>query len=776
MIKTSLRLLACTAFVAPSLAFAQDAPAQEAPAEEEGLTEIIVTAQKRSEGISRVPISIAAVGGESIEKSGSANLEQVSTGVPNLRITQTGIANRISIRGISSGDNKGFEQSAAMFVDGVYYGRDQLVRMPIMDVERVEVLRGPQPTLFGKNAIAGAISIINKTPDDEFGGSVNASYEFEHKETQLTGVLNLPFSEDSGARLVGYYRKQDGYMFNTKLNRTEPNIDTIALRGTFKLGDGSPVSATLKVEYAKFDVLGQPRESFSPRGTFSAFFTGARAVETNLDWRGESNGISSNTKVFNSTLNIDIEAGSNTVNLTSGYVHYSANEVIDVDWTGLSILDGTNQNDTYDQLSQEIRLTSNNDGPFSYIAGGYFQTSKLSANDNILLGSFLLPLGPPFSRLNDSRSERQFRQTSTLWSGFVQGTYELTDQLRVTAGVRINKETKTGSRNLDIVAGSTNPFDGVIVPPNANYNPRSLLQATWEALRVVEHSISGKVSEDATTPMANIQYDITPELMAYASYAKGVKAGGFDIRSNSLPTTASFPGAFLFKPEKADSYEGGFKYRSRGLSLAISYYNTTYKDLQTSVFDGGIGFNVNNASAAKVQGVEFEGRARISDNIRLSGSVAYLDFKYTDWRQGQCPFGLASNVTGGFCNYTGSRATFAPKWSGSLAADFEYPMGDNLQVSLNINTDFSSSYASGNVLDPFTTQDSFARVGARLALGTIDDGWEIAVVGRNLTNRRVLLTAGQLPLSTTLTGGLGTAYSGIFDRPRNIAVQAQLKF
>lgn len=771
--KTLLTLLATTALIAPASAWAQDAAAGEAG----GLEEIVVTAQKREEGISRVPISIAAVSGDAIADKGSANLEQMSSSVPNLRITQTGIANRISIRGISSGDNKGFEQSAAMFVDGVYYGRDQLVRMPILDVERVEVLRGPQPTLFGKNAIAGAISIINRSPDDEFGGSVNASYEFEHKETQITGVLNLPFSDIAGARIVGYYRKQDGYVFNTTLNRNEPNIETIAVRGTFQLGDGNPVSAKLKVEYAKFDVLGQPRESFSPRGTFNAFFTGARAVETNLDWRTENNGISSNTEVFNSTLNIDIEAGSNTFNLTSGYVHYAAKEVIDVDWTGLSILDGTNQNDTYDQLSQEIRLTSNNDGPFSYIAGGYFQTAKLSANDDILLGSFLVPLGPPFSRLADSRSSRTFRQTSTLWSGFAQGTFAITDELRITAGVRFNHETKSGARQLRIVAGPTNPFGAVIVPSNANYNPRSLLQATWEALRVVEHAINGNISENSTTPMANIQYDVTPELMAYASYARGVKAGGFDIRSNSLPTTASFPGAFQFRPESADSFEGGLKFRSNNLSLAVSYYNTTYKDLQTSTFDGGIGFNVDNASAAKVQGVEAEGRVGIGDYVQLSGSVAYLDFRYTDWRRGQCPFGLAPNVQpGNFCDYTGTRATFAPEWSGNLAADFEYPVSDTLQLSLNLNAEFSSSYRAGNVLDAFTEQAAFTRIGARLAVGTIDDGWEIALVGRNLTNQRVLLTAGQLPLSTTLTGGAGTAYSGIYDRPRNIAVQVQGKF
>lgn len=331
-----------------------------------GLDEILVTAQKREEGVSRVPISIAAVGGEKLESYGTANLEQVSSSIPNLRITQTGIANKIAIRGISSGDNKGFEQSAAMFVDGLYYGRDQLVRMPIVDVERVEVLRGPQPTLFGKNAIAGAISIINRKPSDWFEGSVSGSYEFEHNEAQLTGVINAPLGEQAGVRLVGYYRNMDGYMYNTSLGRTEPQVDTAFGRATFSLGDSDPVSATLKIEYADFKTLGQARENFGPRGTFSAspFFS---TMDTTLDWRSQNNGYDSRNKIFDSSLNLDIGVGDHTINLISGYVHYKAQEILDVDFTGLPMLDGTNQGETYDQLSQEVRLTSPGDGPLTYM-------------------------------------------------------------------------------------------------------------------------------------------------------------------------------------------------------------------------------------------------------------------------------------------------------------------------------------------------------------------------------------------------------------------------
>jgi iron complex outermembrane receptor protein len=709
-----------------------------------------------------VPISIAAVSGEKLAAMGTANMEQVASSVPNLRITQTGIANRISIRGISSGDNKGFEQSAAMFIDGVYYGRDQLIRMPIVDVQRIEVLRGPQPTLFGKNAIAGAISVVNKEPGRDVEVQGIASYEFEHKETQLTGVVNVPFSDNAGMRVVGYYRKLGGYMFNTTLNRDEPQNTTYFVRGSIKAESG-PVSALLKMEYADFHTLGQARENFTARGTYSTnpFFS---SVDTVLDWRSQNNGFDSRTKVFNTTLGIKVEAGEHSIDLTSGYVHYTAKEVLDVDYIQHDILDDTNQSESYDQISQEIRLTSPDNGKFKYIVGGYFQSARLKADDYVIFGSFMNSLPMPFRVLADTRSERQFKQTSELWSAFAQGTFSLTEQLRITAGVRFNSETKGGDRSLVIVKGPTNVF------PIAN------VRAVWSALRVVDHSISGRFTENSTTPMANIQFDVTPELMLYGSYARGVKAGGFDIRSNALPTTPGFPGAFQFRPEKADNFEGGLKYKSRNVQLALSYYHTKYKDLQTNVFDGGIGFNVNNASAAKVQGVEAEARIGIGSNLQLSGSLAYLDFKYTDWKQGQCPFGFTPNVAPNFCDYTGASATFAPKWSGSAAIDFNQPVGGNMKFTANVNVDYSSRYRAGNVLDPITEQAPYAKLGARIGLGADDGQWEVALVGRNLTNQRIVLTAGQLPLSTTLTSGTGVAYTGIFDRTRNIAVQVQGKF
>jgi outer membrane receptor protein involved in Fe transport len=270
-------LCAASALVSPAAVFAQQAPAAD---DQGGLEEIIVTAQKRAEGLSDVPISISAVSGKQVENYGQTNLEQISSSVPNLKITQTAIANRIAIRGIASGDNKGFEQSVAMFVDGVYYGRDQLSRLPLVDMERVEVLRGPQPTLFGKNAIAGAVNITTRSPTDALEGWVSGLYEFNHKELQLTGVLSGPLSDGVEARVVGYHRSMDGYFHNQKLDRDEPNVDEYYVRGKLEFDKGGPFAAELKLEYADFEMKGQPRDVFGAVGNYNAVFQGPFFVMT----------------------------------------------------------------------------------------------------------------------------------------------------------------------------------------------------------------------------------------------------------------------------------------------------------------------------------------------------------------------------------------------------------------------------------------------------------------------------------------------------------------
>lgn len=759
-------LVAASALVSPGMAFAQDAaPAPESTEDQGGLEEIIVTAQKRAEGLSDVPISISAVSGKQVENYGQTNLEQISSSVPNLKITQTAIANRIAIRGIASGDNKGFEQSVAMFVDGVYYGRDQLSRLPLVDMERVEVLRGPQPTLFGKNAIAGAVNITTRSPTDEFEGSISGLYEFNHKEFQLTGVLSGPLSEGIEARVVGYHRSMDGYFYNQELDRDEPNVDEYYFRGKLEFDKGGPFAAELKLEYADFEMKGQPRDVFGAVGIYNAVFQGPFFVSTDADYVREDNGYESKNKVFGATLNADLELGEHTLTSVSSLLDYKTREIVDVDFSGISFLDGTNLREDYRQFSQELRLTSPGTEAFNYIAGVYYQHAKLDVQDFTLFNPTFLALGAPFSALGDTSNDRDYTQKSDLISAFAQGELSVTDQLRITAGARFNHEKKSGSRSLAIVQGPL------------SVAPAPVVAAVFRALNIEAHSISGKISEDSFNPMVNVQYDATDDLMVYASYAKGTKAGGFDIRSNSLPTstTVARPGAFIFEDESADNFEAGLKYKGRNIAFNLSVYRTDYKDLQVNIFDGTLNFNVRNAAEARTQGVEADFRAALAPGLTVSGAVAYLDFKFTNFTDGQCYY-LQTPGPNGFCDYSGKRNALSPKWSGNLNLDYTTPVTSSMKVAFNINADFSSSFIAAANLDPRTHQDGYVKLGARLALAEVDDRWEVALIGRNLTNQRILQTASSMPLATTITGGAGNAYNGIVDRPRTIAVQLTGRF
>ena len=755
-------LFAASALVSPVAAFAQDAPAAD---DQGGLEEIIVTAQKRAEGLSDVPISISAVSGKQVENYGQTNLEQISSSVPNLKITQTAIANRIAIRGIASGDNKGFEQSVAMFVDGVYYGRDQLSRLPLVDMERVEVLRGPQPTLFGKNAIAGAVNITTRSPTDEFEGSISGLYEFNHKEFQLTGVLSGPLSDGIEARVVGYHRSMDGYFYNQELDRDEPNVDEYYVRGKLEFDKGGPLAAELKLEYADFEMKGQPRDVFGAVGNYNAVFQGPFFVSTDPDFVREDNGYESQNKVFGATLNADLELGDHTLTSVSSLLDYKTREIVDVDFSGISFLDGTNLREDYRQFSQELRLTSPGGEAFNYIAGIYYQHAKLDVQDFTLFNPTFLALGAPFSALGDTSNDRDYTQKSDLISAFAQGELSVTDQLRITAGARFNHEKKSGSRSLAIVQGPL------------SVAPAPVVAAVFRALNIEAHSISGKISEDSFNPMVNVQYDATDDLMLYASYAKGTKAGGFDIRSNSLPTstTVARPGAFEFEDESADNFEAGLKYKGRNVAFNLSFYRTDYKDLQVNIFDGTLNFNVRNAAEARTQGVEADFRAAIADGLTVSGAVAYLDFKFTNFTDGQCYY-LQTPGPNGFCDYSGKRNALSPKWSGNLNLDYTTPVTSDMKVALNVNADFSSSYIAAANLDPRTHQDGYVKLGARLALAEVEDRWEVALIGRNLTNQRILQTGSSMPLATTITRGAGNAYNGIVDRPRTIAVQLTGRF
>ncbi len=742
------------------------------------LDEIIVTSQKREQTLQDVPISISAISGKTIENRSIDSLATLAGSMPNVFIEEKQIDSAISVRGVATGDNKGFEQSVGMYFDGISYGRSQLIRTPLVDLERVEVLRGPQPTLFGKNAIAGAVNVISAKPTDEFEGKISASYEFEHEEPQLLGVLSGPISENLTARLTASYRELGGWIENTNLKRLEPKRQEYYLRGQLAWSDGGPLDLHLKAEYASFDKAGFSMEALLPQDGYSAVFAGPIAVETNEDWVRSSGEVSSDNEMFNTVLTANYQMGDHTLTSITGYVEYDTLEITDVDYVGLDILDGTNQTEDYSQFSQELRLTSPGGEKLDYIAGLFYQSSDVNVTDFVPLGTFLALAGPPVSSLVGSNWDRNFDQSSDVYSAFAQADLNVNEKVTITAGARYTHEKKVGARQLEIQQGPTNT------------TPLPVLNALWGAvLNVGPHDIASSRKEDSFDPLLRIQYRASDAISLHASYTEGSKSGGFDVRGNSIPGTPGIatPGSFEFEGENATNYEVGAKMKWDRAQVNLSVFQTDYSNLQTNIFDGVLGFLVENASEAKVKGVEADGRFLVTNNLEIYGSAAYLDYEYTDFKQSQCGYKEApetdpTSPSFGFCDRSGFTAPFAPKFTTNFGLDYNRDISENLALDVNVNVDTSSKYFLASNLDANIVEDGFTKLGGQIGVSSRDGAWRVSLIGDNLTDERIRVVGGTIPLAQTFvrlaSGGAldGIAYDAIYARPRNITLKLDYNF
>ncbi len=743
------------------------------------LEEVIVTAQKRAQGLQDVPISISAVSGEKIEDFNISSLGDLSGSIPNLQITKTGITNQIGMRGVYSGANKGFEQSVAMYVDEVYYGRGQLIRLPLVDLERVEVLRGPQPTLFGKNAIAGAISLTSKKPTEEFEASISTLHEFEHDESKTVAIVSGPLTDQLAGRLVLSYREMDGWIENTTLEREEPNVQETYARGTLVWDNDENLNVTFKAETSEFDTAGRSMENHSPIGTYSLVPTFS-GVDTEYDGKREDNGQESDNQVNNLVLNVEYELGEYTLSSTTASLEYSAREMIDVDYTALDVFNGTNQGEDFKQFSQEFRIASPTDGKFDYIAGLYYQSSEMDVYDNLHFGSTLgvTPLAPTVGGV----SSKTFEQDSDVWSAFAQFNWHITDDLSLTVGARYSDEDKEGTRVLVNDGTATSGIPGnALFPGSPAFGPQAGFDFMLSRLGIFAHSANDDRNEKQFDPLANLQYNISDDIMVYASYTEGSKAGGFDMRSNSLPTGFPVPGSFEFEDEQATSYELGAKFGFDRGEINAAIFLTEYEDLQITQFDGTVGFNVQNAAESEIKGIELDGRYLLAENLLLTASIAYLDYEYKDYDVAQCAPAVAATQTPsqsspGLCDFSGERAANTPELSGNLSISYEHGVSDWGTMSYAINMDYSDDYYASSTLDPNSKQDSYTKWGARIGLESVEGNWQLALIGNNLTDERILTQSTALPLAETLTAKTGVAYYGIYERPRNVALEFTYNF
>lgn len=765
------------------------------------LEEVIVTAQIREERLQDVSVSVSAVSGDKLLNAGIDKIEDLQAYVPNLTMSETGIGTNIYIRGIGSGINQGFEQSTGMYVDGVSYGRAQLSRAPFLDLARVEVLRGPQNILFGKNSISGAISMTTNKPGDQFEGMVSALYEPEHGEEVYDVVLSGPLTDTVGARLAYRNRSMDGYIENLTSGNDEPERDEETVRLTVDFNPSDDLGITFKYETGEFDINGRQMEitdeAPNPAGqTYAQILASGFVFPTPIqlfpaqdpsvlnnaqDYKRSSNGDSSENNTENFTVTVNYALGEHTLTFIGAYLDYDYTEDCDCDFTGANIFTLLSEEE-YDQTSMEFRLVSPTGQTFEYIAGLYYQDSNLQFNDRFFVrsNSLLVPLlnaqfpstppGGAGSAINNTSSPRDFDQDSESYAVFAQTTWNVSDTLRLNFGLRYSIEDKEASRTLDIQG-----VDGSPLSPTQFALARAV---NLQFFKYEPHSIEGDRTDEDLAPQLSIEWDVRDTMMVYASVTEGSKSGGFDVRSNADPRTgAPLPvGAFEFEDESALSFESGIKTSllNGAAELSAALFYTEYDDLQVSIFDGRVGFNVGNAAQAETYGLELDGRIMLTDSLMLSGAIAFIDFEFTDFEDGQCYSGEPDPNLDGLCSRDGATNQYVADWSGNLSLDHILELGSAMQLRSGLDVIFSDDYNPSQSLDPRLDQDGYVKLNARIALADAGDTWEVALVGKNLTDEEIMTYGAPTPLA--YSNFLTPSYYTFWERERSVALQGVYRF
>lgn len=762
--------------------------------QEFALEEIVVTAQKRAQSLQDVPISVSAVGGEKLADAGIENLQDLSAYVPNLKIVEGGLVPQMFIRGIGSSANQGFEQSVGTYSDGVYMGRSLQSRSSFMDLERVEVLRGPQSILFGQSSIAGAISLVSAKPTDEFEGQVSLSHAPEFDETEVNGFISGALTDSVSARLAVRDRHEDGYVKNRLRDEDAPAIDEQAARLTLNWDASDELSAMLKLETAELKRQGRQTQVID-YGLYPLLVPNLQD-STEIDYDSYSNEDNSmNFDSDNVVLKVDYDIGEFTLTSVTGYSQYEYREDnYDGDSSEVALI-SIDMSEDFEQFSQEIRLTSPGGETFDYILGAFYQSSEQRYSEDASLAVSNLGMSPLF----DSLVQRPYSQDSETLAAFAQVTWNISEALRLTLGLRYTEDEKEGSRRQETLSLTMAPGvsqSNVIIPsgPFAGLPVSTLLAGNGEnfmgtnvGFGLQDHDLKGELDKTNWTPSINLQYDLSNDIMLYATYSEGYKAGGFDARGindfssgetdflgRSYGEFALGAENFEFSQEEAETIEIGAKMTllDGTAELNLALYQTDYTDMQISVFDGTFGFNVLNAGEATVRGLEIDGRWRPTQNLLLTAGLAYLDFEWTDYSEGACPgegHNTPSPSGSGNCVYNGLENNHTPEWTFNLSANHTFSISDTLELRSTLDANFKDNHYVANNLDARSEQAGVTIFNARLALASTDDSWQVALTAKNLTDQTTLNYVTNLSQSR---GGV----NGQVGRPRTIGLEASYRF
>lgn len=723
---TGLALAMCCAM--PAMAQQAEVPPQsnQAPEENSGLGDIVVTAQKRSESAQRIPVTVQAISGETLERTGTKDLIQAVKAVPGVifsRAPDDGLA--LTFRGLGTiSRSQAFDLAQALFVDGVFMGKARLYTTSFFDVDRMEFIKGTQSTMQGKNASMGAISVITRQPGDNFSFEGRVGGELADGGYTIDAATDLPLGTGTALRLAGHYNDLNGWVHNLANDHMGPEQRDLGLRSTLRSRLGDTVTVTASYQYARNEQLGASYSIITP--TLPAVYgSGKLGGDVIQKSKGSPTGDTyHDTKSHVASLKAELEVGDHTLVAQSSYVNFNLRYWDALDFSKDATIDFVRR-ERYHHFQQELRLQSPTGNPLEYMIGAFYMNSHwVSAEDqNFGVPAFPPPPDPASGQLFNGSFRNDFVQDTKNFSVFASGSYKITPEFRVAGGVRYTRESK------DVVFGRVLTSAGTVWNTIANppFNPTPL--------GLKNDFFDGNVS---------LQYDVAPDVMVFASFGHGSKSGGFAetntiavppplLVGGKVPASLVYAGSHIDN-EFAKTYEVGLKSTllDHRLRFNVTGFWTDVAGFQDTVFTGGpLGFITFNGPA-RSKGFEVETNFRITPSFQFGGSFTYTDaiglIQPIDPATSAPMVDAKGNAV--FKNY---RRSQAPKAIFNLNASYDHELSSTLSFHANAGLRHRSSmfnqrqeqfYSKG-----LTTVDLSAGISGP------DDRWGFDVIMKNAFNK-----------------------------------------
>lgn len=713
--------------------------AQAAATDNTASADIIVTAQKRAQNLQDVPIAITVVSGDRLERSNINSAEQLFQMVPTLtfRKGNTNKDSALSIRGVGTiSFSSGVEPSVSTVIDGVVYARTGQQTSDFLDVERIEVLRGPQGSLFGKNASAGVINIITREPKAELGGYIDAAW-YQGNELRVRGSVGGGIGDGILASVTGFWSKFDGNGRNVFNGHQVNGYEHWGLRGKLIANAGDAVKITLIADYSQNSDNGYADSiaTVFPSAFNDAVFTPSLAPLTlNNRNRDIDNDLDPYTQDKNSGISaqIDVDLGAAALTSITAYRHWYNYQQRDGDFRSdapLYVNTGTASGDVrshdrgdlkFDQFTQELRLASTKRQFLEYVVGlYYYQTKEVDFFNRTVTSctastlptvNGLTPCTAAASTYVTNQGNADFTTELKSYSAFGQVTANVTDTFRGIAGLRYTNDEV--SYSFARTSTSVAAFSGV--------NPA--------------FSSTGAIDSSGWSGNAGLQYDLNPDVMAYGSYTKGYKGPALNVFFNMLARDTG-----RINPETSDAFEIGLKTRlfDRKLTLNLAAFYAKYENYQANFLDlvaGQVVTRLTNAGSVSTRGIELDFNAALSSNFSLSGGFNYTDAHINEFI---CPPGAAIACAAAI---NGQPLPFAPEYKGTVTMDWRLPLNlDGYVVDLNSTVAYQSRTQFDINQNPNAFQDGYAIWDAGITVRTENNKYALSLIAKNLTDTHYVI-------------------------------------